>query len=78
MPWNESTRMDERRRFVEAYLSGRFSLSELCRAAGVPFETEVVSGDAVRALSDLAVERNCAHIVIGAHGPYRVHVIIVE
>jgi putative transposase len=27
--------MDERRLFVEAYLSGRFSMSELCRSAGV-------------------------------------------
>jgi len=35
MPWNESTRMDERLVFVEAYLSGHFSLSELCRSAGV-------------------------------------------
>ncbi|NKE67794.1 universal stress protein [Ramlibacter sp. RBP-2] len=41
---------------------------ELCRAAGIAFECEVVSGDPVRALSDLAVERNCAHIVIGADG----------
>lgn len=35
MPWNESTRMDERRRFVEAYLSGQFGMTELCRSAGV-------------------------------------------
>ena len=35
MPWHESTRMDERCRFVEAYLSGQFSMSELCRSAGV-------------------------------------------
>jgi nucleotide-binding universal stress UspA family protein len=41
---------------------------ELCRAAGVAFECEVVSGEPVRALSDLAEERNCAHIVVGAHG----------
>jgi transposase InsO family protein len=35
MPWNESTRMDERGRFVQAYLSGQFSMTELCRGAGV-------------------------------------------
>lgn len=35
MPWNESTRMDERRLFVESYLSGVFTMSELCRSAGV-------------------------------------------
>jgi len=35
MPWNESTRMDERRRFVEAYLTGQFNMTELCRGAGV-------------------------------------------
>ena len=35
MPWNESTRMDERRLFVEAYFSGRFTMAELCRSAGV-------------------------------------------
>ncbi len=41
---------------------------ELCRAAGVAFDCEVVSGDPVRALSDLAEARNCAHIVVAAHG----------
>jgi putative transposase len=35
MPWNESTRMDERRLFVEAYLSDGFTMAELCRSAGV-------------------------------------------
>lgn len=35
MPWNESTRMDERLRFVEAYLSGDFTMAALCRCAGV-------------------------------------------
>jgi nucleotide-binding universal stress UspA family protein len=40
----------------------------LCRAAGVSFEAEVVSGDAVRALCELAEERGCAQIVVGAHG----------
>lgn len=41
---------------------------ELCRAAGIGFESEVVTGDPVRALCDLADARNCAHIVVGAHG----------
>lgn len=40
----------------------------LCRAAGVAFECEVVSGDPVIALCDLAEERACAAIVVGAHG----------
>jgi nucleotide-binding universal stress UspA family protein len=40
----------------------------LCQAAGVPFECEVVSGDPVAALCDLAEEYGCAAIVIGAHG----------
>jgi nucleotide-binding universal stress UspA family protein len=40
----------------------------LCRAAGVAFECEVVAGDPVRALCDLAEERGCAQIVVGAHG----------
>ena len=35
MPWNESTRMDERLAFVDAYLSGLYSMAELCRCAGV-------------------------------------------
>ncbi len=35
MPWNESTRMDERQLFVEAYLSGEFTMAELCRSVGV-------------------------------------------
>ena len=40
----------------------------LCRAAGVAFECEVVSGDPVPALCDLAEEYGCAAIVVGAHG----------
>ena len=40
----------------------------LCRAAGVACECEVVSGDPVTALCDLAEERACAAIVVGAHG----------
>jgi len=41
---------------------------DLCRAAGVPFECEVVAGDPVRALCDLAEERACTLMVVGAHG----------
>lgn len=41
---------------------------ELCRTAGVAFDCEVVSGDAVRALCDLAEQYGCSQIVIGAHG----------
>jgi nucleotide-binding universal stress UspA family protein len=41
---------------------------ELCRAAGVPFECEVLSGDPVRAICELAEQRGCAHIVVGTHG----------
>lgn len=40
----------------------------LCRAAGVPFECEVVSGEPVQALCDLAEEYGCGAIVVGAHG----------
>jgi nucleotide-binding universal stress UspA family protein len=40
----------------------------LCRTAGVSFECEVVSGDPVSALCDLAEEYGCSAIVIGAHG----------
>jgi nucleotide-binding universal stress UspA family protein len=40
----------------------------LCRKAGVAFECEVVSGDPVSALCDLAEEYGCSAIVIGAHG----------
>jgi putative transposase len=35
MPWNETTRMDERRQFVRAFRSGTYTMSELCRLAGV-------------------------------------------
>ena len=41
---------------------------ELCRNAGVAFDCEVVSGDAVRALCDLVEQYGCSQIVIGAHG----------
>jgi nucleotide-binding universal stress UspA family protein len=40
----------------------------LCRAAGVAYECEVVSGDPVQALCDLAEQYACAAIVVGAHG----------
>ncbi len=40
----------------------------LCRAAGVAFECEVVTGDPVQALCDLAQQYDCGCIVIGAHG----------
>jgi nucleotide-binding universal stress UspA family protein len=40
----------------------------LCRTAGVAFECEVVSGEPVAALCDLAEEYGCSAIVIGAHG----------
>lgn len=35
MPWNESTRMDERFKFVAAYRSGLYDMAELCRSAGI-------------------------------------------
>lgn len=40
----------------------------LCRAAGVAFECEVVSGEPARALCDLAEQYGCEAIVVGAHG----------
>jgi len=40
----------------------------LCRTAGVAFECEVVSGDPVAALCDLAEEYGCSAFVIGARG----------
>lgn len=41
---------------------------ELCRRAGVLFQCEVVSGDPVRALCDLAEQHGCSQIIVGAHG----------
>jgi len=35
MPWQETNRMDERCRFVLAYRSGRFTMSQLCASFGV-------------------------------------------
>jgi putative transposase len=35
MPWNEKTRMDEKRKFIEAFMSGAYEMSELCRGAGI-------------------------------------------
>jgi len=35
MPWNESTCMDERNKFVVAYLSGKYQMLELCAQFGV-------------------------------------------
>ena len=41
---------------------------DLCRKAGVAFDSEVVSGDPVNALCALAEEHGCGLIVIGAQG----------
>jgi nucleotide-binding universal stress UspA family protein len=41
---------------------------EMCRKAGVAFESEVVSGDPVHALCELAERYGCHQIIIGAHG----------
>jgi putative transposase len=35
MPWNETDAMDQRSKFVMAYLSDRFEMAELCRLFGV-------------------------------------------
>ena len=55
MPWNESTRMDERRRFVEAYLSGQFSMTELCRSAGVSRPTGYLWVERYRRLGEVGL-----------------------
>lgn len=35
MPWKETCAMDEKRAFIDAWLSGAFGISELCRRFGV-------------------------------------------
>lgn len=40
----------------------------LCRAAGVPFESEVVTGDPAHALIDIAERYACDAIMLGARG----------
>ena len=40
----------------------------LCKAAGVAYEREIVSGDAAQAILDLATARGCDAIVMGARG----------
>lgn len=35
MPWKETCAMDEKRAFIDAWLSGEFGVSELCRRFGV-------------------------------------------
>lgn len=40
----------------------------LCKAAGVPYDREIVSGDAAEAVIDLARARGCDAIVMGARG----------
>lgn len=39
MPWSETTRMDERRRFIELLESCRFTMTELCEAFGIARKT---------------------------------------
>jgi hypothetical protein len=59
MPWNESTRMDERRTFAEAYLSGQFSMTELCRGAGVSRPTGYCGWIATAVRRGRPVDRSC-------------------
>lgn len=40
----------------------------LCRAAGVPYDREIVSGDTAQAVLDLASASGCDSIVMGARG----------
>lgn len=40
----------------------------LCKAAGVPYDREIVSGDAGQALLDLASNCRCDAIIMGARG----------
>lgn len=35
MPWNETDAMDQRCRFVMAYATGQFEMTELCRLYGI-------------------------------------------
>src|SRR5512134_118276 len=39
MPWNEISVMDQRTRFVAAWLSGEYSVSGLCRSYGISRKT---------------------------------------
>ena len=39
MPWKEKTRMDQRVRFMGSLSSGRYTMSELCRAFGISRKT---------------------------------------
>jgi len=39
MPWSETTRMDERRRFIELLESCRFTMTELCESFGIARKT---------------------------------------
>lgn len=39
MPWKETRAMDERKRFIEMWLTGNYTLSELCAAFGVSRKT---------------------------------------
>lgn len=39
MPWSETTRMDERRRFIELLESCRFTMTELCDSFGIARKT---------------------------------------
>jgi len=44
------------------------SAEALCKAAGVAYEREIVSGDPAQAILDLAAARSCDAIVMGARG----------
>lgn len=39
MPWQETDLVDQRSRFIDAYLAGGFSVTELCERAQVSRKT---------------------------------------
>ena len=64
MPWNESTRMDERRAFVMACLSGHFTITDLCERADISRRTGYK-------WLDRFVEEGEAGLVDRSHAPHR-------
>ena len=74
MPWSEKTPMSERRRFIDEFLRGSGTMSDLCASYGISRRVGykwltrlLVEGD--RALADRS--RPTAHLPRGHPGGYR-------
>ena len=57
MPWNDVSVMDQKREFINLYISGAYSLSELCREFNISRPTARKYANRFKELGDLVLTR---------------------